>query len=769
MAKSRGGDGDIELSVSTILDTSKVDAALGKLKDRIQKNEQSYVSLGNKLRIAWESSARGVGVASQAVANLSSKVASLRQMVSGGWLGAGLKIGTGMFVFDKLKDGLMSIPRAFWAAVNDASQVEIIDRKFRAVFDNMAPEARKFAQGFAKELGRSESDIKQIMSRFQDQLVPSGFSREKALEMSKMLTRLSADLAASEGIGQREVMDRIVSGISGNHEALRLFGTMVTEKSLDTELRGSGVGGGLKDATELEKILGRINILLKSTRDAQGMAKSATGSFAMESEALASAWTDLSATIGKLFLPSLAKLTAFFREFAAKARAALGDTGMIGKSLGDTFGRVLELVKPAQEYVLSFVKKLGQGLEMLAAKAKEFGERFTNWDSFIDSLNGAIAKIGSAIYDTIRDAIRDGIKAGFDFSPSASGVASGAMSFGASVARGMMRTVESGGIPTVGGGTPLSDAMPMGMPASEGGPAKPSGPLDILRGLGGLFSGTLPSGPQSSDADKAWKEKTMEQKRESLRARGASQQLLDSGTEAELDWFNSQQSGDGYNTFGIRSGRGLSNSGALGRLQDGLRAATGLDMRANEWSGMSTEEKRKKVYELWKRNSPSKESFNERIEKLGDLNDRSLTAQMLRFSRGKNLLGGIEKDAQALLAPKDNSSPFTASNGPFDRLGSIVGGLTNGFQDAIKAGVQAFADPEKVASEQRARGQVQFMGLQDIGKQLQQAIGDDEARKDKIKIELAKKQQAAAETAAEHLRNMPANIANEFSRLIGLQ
>ena len=110
----------------------------------------------------------------------------MRGMGGGGGFGSALRMGTGigagMFVFDKLKDSVMSIPTAFWSAINDASEAESIDRKFQNVFDNLTPRARKFAQSLSQDLGRSETELKNFMNRFQDTLVPDGVQSRQVIE-----------------------------------------------------------------------------------------------------------------------------------------------------------------------------------------------------------------------------------------------------------------------------------------------------------------------------------------------------------------------------------------------------------------------------------------------------------------------------------------------------------------------------------------------------------------------------------------------------------
>ncbi len=180
---------------------------------------------------------------------------------------------------------------------------------------------------------------------------------------------------------------------------------------------------------------------------------------------------------------------------------------------------------------------------------------------------------------------------------------------------------------------------------------------------------------------------------------------------------------------------------------------------------MSTAEKRKRLYGMMRRNNQSEAS----IEKLGEMDDATLDAQLGSFSRKTGATGGIDSEARDLLKPRDTSTPFSATSGPFERMGAILGQATSAITGALTTSVNAFADPERARDEMRVRPSVSFMGLQDLQRSVQQSIGEDESRRDKLKLEQGKKQVIAAEATADRLKEMPGKLASEFARLVGLQ
>ncbi len=197
-------------------------------------------------------------------------------------------------------------------AVKVASDAEEIQSKFEAVFKELAPQAEQFAKAFAEKIGRSVIDVKKQMAEFEDTFVPLGFARDKALELSQQLVGLTADLASFNNLSESDVQQSLTSAIVGNAEAVRKFGVVITQATLDQELMNTGIAGGVRAATEQQKALARLNLIMASTTDAQGDAERTAGSFANQMRAAQGKVKDITAAIGKELLPVLNKfLTAF--------------------------------------------------------------------------------------------------------------------------------------------------------------------------------------------------------------------------------------------------------------------------------------------------------------------------------------------------------------------------------------------------------------------------------------------------------------------------
>lgn len=325
----------------------------------------------------------------------------------------GIFQGVGQGLYGTLRSTLLTPFRMFWSTVAASSEAAGIDRKFEAVFDNLTDKADKWSRDFASKIGRAVIDVKDMMSRFQDTLVPIGFDRSLATTTSMKLSRLSTDLSASENITQREAADRIVSGMVGNHEALRRFGVIITENSLKAQLMQMGIEGGTKAATEQQKVIARLNILLESTRDAQGTAAKAAGSYAMESQALAGVVRGLSATVGDVFTPSLAVASRHLREMISDIDSSLGDTASVGKGLADSFELVLDNIKPMRNEIVDFFSNVGDSatrfIDKFSDSIGDAGSLGDAWRIVLEGLKDESAEVAEEIGRLFGGAIADGI------------------------------------------------------------------------------------------------------------------------------------------------------------------------------------------------------------------------------------------------------------------------------------------------------------------------------------------------------------------------
>lgn len=206
-------------------------------------------------------------------------------------------------------------------AIRTASQIEEQMSHFRAVFAQHAQDVEQWAQTQADAMNRSRYDLKSYAATYQDTFVPLGFARDEAAELSKVLTTLAVDLASFVNMAEPEAVNSLTSAIVGNHEAVRRFGIVITQTALNTELLRMGIAGGTAAASEQQKVLARMRIILGSTRDAQGDAIRTQESFANQQRAAAGHTREAAKAIGDLLLPAAGKVLGAIGSLAKRFTA----------------------------------------------------------------------------------------------------------------------------------------------------------------------------------------------------------------------------------------------------------------------------------------------------------------------------------------------------------------------------------------------------------------------------------------------------------------
>jgi len=217
---------------------------------------------------------------------------------------------------------LASVGKAFLAAgagigaallkpIADAGNFEETLSKFNAVFKEQAPLVRDWAKALAEGIGRSEPQLLAFLSTLQDTFVPLGFARTEATELSKRLVKLALDLGSFNNIADVEVIRSLQSAITGQGEAVRKFGVILVESTLNQALLNMGISGGVRRATEQQKAMARLAVILSSTSDAQGDAARTAGSYQNQLKAATAAVEGLSIATGNVLLP---QVTAFVKQ-----------------------------------------------------------------------------------------------------------------------------------------------------------------------------------------------------------------------------------------------------------------------------------------------------------------------------------------------------------------------------------------------------------------------------------------------------------------------
>lgn len=695
----------------------------------------------------------------------------------------GIFQGMGQSLYGTLVNVAMTPFRAFWSTIEASTDAKAVQRKFKSVFAEMSDDAEAWAVEFSSKIGRSVMDIKGTLSRFQDTLVPIGFERGFATKTSQTLTRLAGDLAASEQISQFEAADRIVSGMVGNHEALRRFGVIITESTLGAKLMEMGIKGGTKAATEQQKAIARLNILLAGTRDAQGTAARAAGDFSMELQKFYGVMRAAAASIGDLFTPALSVITRELSGMVGEIDATMSGTDNLGQVLAENVSEVIDKIKPMRDDVMSFFEGIIEtGKETFGQLSELVGdaESFTEfWDKAKPALiEGAhdvadnvseifASKLGEAVKEALLNAMIGVTPAGFA-SNTISGAASAASENKDAAAGLLVSAID-------GVKSSMSSTMDSLIPDWAKGGSKPEAPAEETdkpynpgAAIGGFVTDMFKD-IKTEDLVGKSPDEIDEMRRKAMTGRGFDlfqQELDDTGLTPILDGIRGK-AGEVFDMFdglysdvlGKRVTSASADLDAAQREYEKLRSGIDSADPFGDAAPASPQELRAQADQL--------KEAKRRVDQAQ--RDYDEAQRVLARSKGKTGNGFDE------LENPDTSSVFgdmlkdagDAIRGGVEALQDARESAEDWSDDALKAGKKWIEDGQKIKEDKEDEGGFDFMAAEQISKSIQQALGEsDESELEKERNKILGDALKTAGDQLDEMRDLPAKLGSAIADVV---
>lgn len=210
------------------------------------------------------------------------------------------------------------------------SDAEEVGSKFNTVFSGIEDQARDTFNNIADNVGRSRLELQEFGSGVADIVKPLGFATDEALALSENVTKLAIDLASFNNVQDEQAINAVTSALTGEREALKSLGIVISEADLKQEAYNSGLAEQGAELTKQQKTLATYNLLLKNSTDAQGDAARTATSFANQLKALRGAITDAFAEAGQAIAQqsagTITTITSFVREYGAALLTAAVET-----------------------------------------------------------------------------------------------------------------------------------------------------------------------------------------------------------------------------------------------------------------------------------------------------------------------------------------------------------------------------------------------------------------------------------------------------------
>lgn len=186
-------------------------------------------------------------------------------------------------------------------AIELASDIEEVQNVVDVSFGDMAYRMEAFADSAIEMYGISKLAAKQTGSTFMAMASGMGLASEAAADMSLQLTALSADMASFYNKTQEETAGALKSVFTGETEALKQYGIVMTETNLQAFAYSQGIQKNISAMTQAEKVQLRYNFVMQQTALAQGDFARTSGSWANQVKLVKMQFEEFASSLGIIF------------------------------------------------------------------------------------------------------------------------------------------------------------------------------------------------------------------------------------------------------------------------------------------------------------------------------------------------------------------------------------------------------------------------------------------------------------------------------------
>ena len=243
-----------------------------------------------------------------------------------------------------------------------------------ASLPHMTKQVDEFAKSAGAMFGLSETQAKGFVGKFASMASAMGYTEEQAYNMSTALTGLAGDVASYYHISSDDAYAKLGAVFTGETEALKQLGVVMTQNALDAFALEKGYGAVTSQMSELEKTTLRYQFVMDRLKLASGDFAKYANTWSGSLATIKLNWSNFMATIGQgminILLPLLQliarvsnALSALGSRFVAWTKAVRGIKTSVSSAIGKQTQKELKTANTG-------VSNLGDSIGGAGKKAK---------------------------------------------------------------------------------------------------------------------------------------------------------------------------------------------------------------------------------------------------------------------------------------------------------------------------------------------------------------------------------------------------------------
>lgn len=298
--------------------------------------------------------------------------------------------------FAKSQISAMGVSFALGDMASSAADMIATETKFNSVFGQTEQElkdAKKWADGYSEALYLDSKQVMDASSNFRVLTANMGVNNELSKEMSKNLTMLAYDMAAVANDDVSEVITAMSSGLGGEAEALKRYGVMLNQATLQNTLYSLGIDRTVSSLNAAEKAELTYYQIMKTTSGQQGYLAKNLMQPANAINIVKTQFSLLARELGNVVLPILMAIIPYVITFTKVLRK-------LAQSVASIFGIALDFDATdwtgTSDQIIGGIDGIGDSADTTSAKIKNMTRDFDKLHVInFDTGNGASTGAGA--------------------------------------------------------------------------------------------------------------------------------------------------------------------------------------------------------------------------------------------------------------------------------------------------------------------------------------------------------------------------------------
>ena len=320
-----------------------------------------------------------------------------------GGVGAGLTDAA----IDLLEEAGQAIVEFGKKSIDLASDLQEVQNVVDTAFPHMSQQVEDFAQSAISSAGLSETAAKKYLGTYGTMAKSFGFTEEAAFNLSATMVQLAGDVSSFYNISTDEAYTKLMAIFTGETEALKELGVVMTETELNAYAMEKGLDKGTQGMGKQEEAALRLEYAMEALSAAQGDFVKTSDSWANQTKILSENWNSFSASIGEGLINYLTPAVQFINDSVMPALQDMADRFADMKYWSDILG---------ENNLISILLGWRDAADETAESVSDVATEAFNLIPVTETLSNATAETAATV-ETLRqeyDAARESAKESLD-------------------------------------------------------------------------------------------------------------------------------------------------------------------------------------------------------------------------------------------------------------------------------------------------------------------------------------------------------------------